>query len=657
MTVLSKNWLIVGGMIMLLTCLQFDVQAQNILGQPISITARQQKLAKVLTAIEQQGNFRFSYNSNILPIDSLVDLNVTQLSLAETLDKLFKQRYEYKQAYDFIIIRYAPLQLSLIVQESVGNQEQYIITGKVVDEKTGKPLANASVYEKNLLASTITNADGGFSLKLKKINQTIALTVSKVNYKDITSFFLPEIAVYKNDKSRSSNYITDTQAAVEKTFLGRLLITRKQNVQSANLAGFIAKAPAQISLGPGLSSHGSLSGQVINKFSFNITGDYNAGAEGVEIGMLYNIDKKDTRVFQFGGVFNLVGGNFKGLQISGFHNDVLKNVEGIQVSVGYNRVREEFKGLQIGGLVNDVYQNVKGFQLSPGFNFGKKSVVGLQISGFYNQALDSLKGLQLSVGFSYTRTKLKGTQVAGIFNHVQQDLKGLQLAVGYNRTKDQLSGWQMGSFNSTAQLKGVQLALLGNIAHQNVNGLQLGGIFNYTQKLKGLQIGLFNVADTSTGYSIGLINWVRDGYHKISLSSNESFAINAALKTGNNKLYTALLFSKSLSNNQKITALGLGFGKDFQLGKQFFLNPEISGRYVYQGDWKYRNILNRWDVNIGYRLNKWLAIHAGPAFNFYYSTQSQAIAGYDFIGHQSGSFKMGEKTRGWLGWNLGLTLF
>lgn len=688
MIVLSKKCYVIAFIFSLLMGIQINTKAQNILGKNISITAHQQKLGNVLNSLEQQGNFRFSYNSTILPLDSLVDLNIVNLSIEETLDKLLQQRYEYRQAYDFIIIRYAPLQLALITQESVGDQNLYTIVGKVIDEHSRKPIANASVYEKNLLQSTLTDQDGTFTLKLRNISQTITLTVSKLNYKDATSFFLPEITVFKNKRKNSNRYIDDLPSELEQTFLGRLLVTSKQRIQSANTGGFIANAPAQISLGPGLSSHGSLSGQVINKFSFNITGDYNAGVDGMEIGLLYNIDKRNVRVFQFGGAFNLVGGKFTGLQISCLHNDVLKsvdgvqialaynqirealngvqiggfynvirkNVEGVQLSVGYNQIHEELHGIQIGGFMNVVHQNIKGFQFNPLYNLGKKSMSGVQLSGFHNKVLQAFKGVQFAVIYNQTNGNFKGIQFAGLFNNANNNFNGLQFSIGYNRTKNNMDGWQIGTLNTAGKAKGAQLALLGNFTRKEANGLQLGGI-NYAKKLKGLQIGLINVADSSSGYSLGLINIIKNGYHKISLSTNESIAFNAALKTGNDHFYTQLLFGKNLSSNQKLTALGIGFGKDFNIGKHFSLNPELSSRYIYQGDWKYRNILNRLDLNIGYRLNKWLAINAGPALNIYHTKQTEQITGYDFIGNRSNTFKINDTTKGWLGWNFGITLF
>lgn len=291
-----------------------ETLAQN-LGKTVFIQAKSQKLKTILSLLEEQGKFKFSYNSNILPLDSLVDFDSKNLSVRESLDLLLKNQYEYRETPNFVIIRYAPLEMAMVVQESNGSQEQYFIRGKIVDKLTGKPIADASVYEKNLLQSTLSDKDGLFSLKLKNVRSTIILTTSKEGYKDNSSYFLPEVVIFKDPKKSKGTYTDEELPKVENTFLGRTFITKKQRTQTRNIGGFIANAPAQISLGPGLGTHGSISGQVVNKFSLNITGDYNAGVDGTEIGLLFNIDKKDARWFQFGGAFNLVGGSFTGIQM------------------------------------------------------------------------------------------------------------------------------------------------------------------------------------------------------------------------------------------------------------------------------------------------------------------------------------------------------
>lgn len=600
--------------LMISFCTVTQVRAQGLLGKSIMINANQQKLSSVLAMMEKEGGFKFSYQSTIVALDSLVDFKANNLSIEESLNRLLKNQYEFKQANNFIIIRYAPLHLSLVLQESSGNQSQYLIRGKIINEQSLKPLANASVYEKNLLQSTLTDEQGLFTLKLKNIDQTISLTINKENYKEVTSYFLPEITIIKDKKPTSNSFVAGELDGIEKTFLGRMLITAKQKTQSVNIGSFIASAPAQISLGPGLGTHGLLSGQVVNKFSINITGDYNAGVDGMEIGFLYNIDKKNVRYFQFGGAFNLVGGQFTGLQVAGFYNNVLQNFNGIQVTLGYNHLNRTFKGLQIGALYNHVGQEFHGVQTSLLYNQVKRSV--------------------------------KGVQMGAVINNAQSHLNGVQIASLYNRVKNDLKGIQIGPFNQSQNLsRGVQFSLLGNWVNQRANGLQLAGLFNYAKQVKGLQIGLINVADSSSGYHLGLINIVKKGYHQLNLSTNETIDFNIALKTGSKQLYTQLLFGQNLNRSKKLIAMGWGLGKEITLAKNLSLNPELSSRYLHQGDWMDTTILNRIDLNLNYRIHKHLAINAGPAFNLYYSNQKNQIPNYDFVNTKSPS----------LGWSMGLS--
>jgi hypothetical protein len=51
---------------------------------------------------------------------------------------------------------------------------------------------------------------------------------------------------------------------VEKTKVGKFLLSTQQRIQSLNIGKFFADRPFQVSLLPGLSSQGKLSGQVVN---------------------------------------------------------------------------------------------------------------------------------------------------------------------------------------------------------------------------------------------------------------------------------------------------------------------------------------------------------------------------------------------------------
>jgi hypothetical protein len=134
--------------------------AQSLLSRNISIHIKNRPLGVMLKTMEERGKFYFSYNSNLLKADSLVSLDADNWTIKEVLDRLLMRRFEYKEATDFIILRYAPLQLNLLSEKTATEGGEFVINGFIVDDASGKKLPNASVYERNLLQSTLTDATG-----------------------------------------------------------------------------------------------------------------------------------------------------------------------------------------------------------------------------------------------------------------------------------------------------------------------------------------------------------------------------------------------------------------------------------------------------------------------------------------------------------------
>ncbi|RZJ90651.1 MAG: hypothetical protein EOO20_07525 [Chryseobacterium sp.] len=598
--------------------------AQSILGRKVSLDIEQQKLGVVMTLLEEKGAFRFSFNSNILPVDSVVTVKANNLTIAETLEKLLTDRFEYRQSGNFVIIRYAPLELKLLILEAVGTPEVYTVKGQIVDKRTEQPISEASVYEKFLLVSEISDGNGFFVMRLKKITQPISLTISKENYKSTTTHFLAEINITNKQETANETFVNGNLEDIARTWLGNALVTAKQKVQSVNIGGFISRAPFQFGLTPGLNSHGSLSGQVVNKFSFNALGAYSAGVDGAEIGLVFNIDKSDVRFFQFGGAFNLVGGNVRGAQIAGLFNYDIGDVKAAQITLGYNHVGKSFEGFQVGGL--------------------------------YNRINESMKGIQVSLGLNAIGSNLNGFQVAAI-NLIARDTRGMQIGLGGNVVNGKSTGVQIaGIANINKESNGLNIAAFSNIIGQTARGGQLG-VLNYARTLKGLQVGILNISGENDGYSIGLVNVALKGYHKIGLSTNETTELNAVYKGGSKRLYNMLMFGTNTKSSTKIYTGGLGFGKEIRLFKSLSLNPEISSQYVYQGNWEYVNLLNRFELPLNIKINKWFALQGGPSVNIYYTRQQIAVADYGLLQqkHKDFSFKNPNYT-GWLGWNVGIVL-
>jgi hypothetical protein len=350
--------------------------------------------------------------------------------------------------------------------------------------------------------------------------------------------------------------------------------------QATNTQQSTIKAPARIALVPGISSQGKNDKYTTSNFSLNVLGGTTGGVNGVELGSLFNIDKKNMQGVQAAGYFNITGGDVNGIQMAGYFNSTKGNLTGIQ-------------------LAGDI-------------NYIKGNTRGLQASGLYNQISGSLTGAQMAGICNYTREPVKGLQLAGIVN----------------------------------------------INNSSITGLQASGILNYTKHLKGLQLGLINIADTSDGYSIGLINIVRKGYHKITLSSNEVLNTNLTIKTGNARMYNILLIGVNAGNDEKSFSYGYGIGHEIKAGKRFTINPELTSQYLYLGDWDCLNLLNKFQVLATVKITNGLALFAGPSFAAYYSEQPAAVKGYKYLMPDDNyhTFDLWNKNvTGWIGWTAGIS--
>lgn len=589
------------------------VIAQSLLAKNVSLDVKRQQLSQVLEILSNKGNFYFSYNSNIIKKDSLVSLSYSNKTVKEILESLLPDHYEFRESGNYIIIRKAPIRLTVVTNKSVAQDKFYMVTGYVMDNETGDWIQNASIYEKNLLASTLTNNNGYFKIKLKQKNNPAALTISKEFYQDTTinidpgfnqevsvtivpvtngtitivspeDYFAPEqltVRVQSDSTITEYTYTKTDSVKVERTAMGEFLISSRQRMQSLNLKKFFTTRPFQFSITPGLSTHGKLAPQVINNFSLNVFGGYNAGVEGMEIGGLFNIDKKSVRYFQAAGIFNIVGGDVKGLQLAGINNTVLDSVH----------------GMQVGGVSNYVQGK-----------FG-----GVQLAGVYNHVTDSVKGLQLAGVANFANHNVKGSQISGV----------------------------------------------ANISAREITGVQLSGVINYAKLVKGVQIGLINIADSTDGVGIGLINIVFKGYHKLSFFADEVVNANAAFKTGNRKLYNILHAGMNFSDSNEVFTFGYGFGSELRLGKIFSINPEITAQHLYLGSWDYANILSKFRLNVNVKLGKYVSLFGGPVFNAYYTEQDVDFKGYRSAIPPSGyhQYKLAENVIGWLGWNAGISFF
>ncbi|MET1053943.1 MAG: carboxypeptidase-like regulatory domain-containing protein [Pedobacter sp.] len=408
--------------------------AQSKLDRDISIHVKQTKLSALLDTIGKRNSFYFSYSNDQINADSLVNLSIDHQPLSVVLDSLFKGNVEYKESPGYVVLRLAPNELTLKAENVGGKEQSYYISGYILDEHSGLGIPNASIYEKRLLISTLSDQKGYFKIRVKAAGM-ITLTVSKEFYKDASVNFLTDVTIGLKPREPDYNQQSNPDKAA-KSWLGRIFISSKLRTQGINLRNYFASAPFQTSLTPGLSSRGMMSSQVVNHFSFNLIGGYTAGLDGVEFAYIFNINRLDVKYLQVAGLFNVTGGNFNGLQIAGIGNNVLKKVNGIQLATTYNMVTDSVKGLQIGGIFNSTKGSVNGVQLSSILNFAKKNSSGFRIAGIANITGDTAKGAQLAMLFN--KAKVMNGFSFGLVN-ITDTLNGYALGLlnisvnGYHR--------------------------------------------------------------------------------------------------------------------------------------------------------------------------------------------------------------------------------
>jgi hypothetical protein len=316
-----------------------------------------------------------------------------------------------------------------------------------------------------------------------------------------------------------------------------------------------------------------------------------------------------------------------GLSTQGILSPQIINAFSLNVIGGYTA---GLKGVEIGGVINIDKGKAQGFQAVGIANVVGGPLKGVQLAGSHNIVLDSVHGFQAAGIGNFNKGKLEGVQITGIMNKVSDSVNG------------------------------VQIAGILNMAKKQVNGLQLAGIINITPKLKGVQIGLFNVADTSDGYAIGLLNIVKHGLHEISLFTNEVTPYNIAFRSGNEKLYTILLAGINPSNDHHQSyAYGLGLGHRIHLSKTFSLDPEVTTEQLIAGEWsnfKYTNFVSKLNLDLRIRLGKKISLSGGPSLAIYSFDKQVTISGHDFspVADSYGTWHISDNVKGWIGWRASI---
>lgn len=154
--------------IILTTVLQ--VNATPTMGQRVNLELKQTEIKKVLKLIENDGYYRFLYNSKLKALKNKMDFSAQDLSLTESLTKLFSGSN----------LTYKVLENNVVVVFSTDEEEndKIKITGRVTGTN-GEAIAGASVLQKGTGVGTSTDNNGVYTLT---VDGDATLIISSIGY-------------------------------------------------------------------------------------------------------------------------------------------------------------------------------------------------------------------------------------------------------------------------------------------------------------------------------------------------------------------------------------------------------------------------------------------------------------------------------------------
>lgn len=385
----------------------------------------------VFDTLKQKQSVLFSYNSKLLDLDKEVNIDRYQGLLIDYLEKLLGEKYSFKETRSHIIITYAPQRMDVsTVNIDTTKNNRTMISGYVKDIRTNQPVGFVSVYDRTtFLGATLTSNNGYFELDVKNPENAVTIALSKENYRDTMLVLILPVEILHAARGRKIGYYHtgDSSKTISNSAFGKFFTSSRQRIQNLNLSGFFVYSPFQVSMTPGLSTHGLFNSQVVNKFSLNIIGGYTAGVTGTELAGAFNVNQFNMHGVQLAGLSNVVGGDVNGFQAAGISNVGLNKLSGIQLAGAWNSADTIASGLQLAGGINMAGNAARGIQLTGVMNIAKDEV-GNQLAGGINVA-NKVHGVQ----FAIINIADSSDYPIGVVNWIRNGSRQLSLGIDESR--------------------------------------------------------------------------------------------------------------------------------------------------------------------------------------------------------------------------------
>jgi hypothetical protein len=532
-------------------------QVNGVLSKRVTFDYENLRIKEALADLTSRYQVNFSYSSNYVPVRQRVTAKVSNVPLSTALDKLFEQtKVIYELVGEHVVLRVEP-------NKSWGTKE----SGKQGHKK--KQPSEPGDEIPAILVKTEQPPEDPPS-------------------PDTVSVSPVEVPEMRTVRSEGKMYPFD------ETLLNFEKWRREVDFATASVSD---KRIAQVSVLPTLGTNAQRSNEVTNNVSMNLIWGVNGGVDGLEIGGMVNMVKKDVKGFQAAGIGNTVGRNMTGTQVGGV----------------FNFAGGTTRGFQAAGLANFA-NNAEAAQAAGVVNWVKGDMAGVQASGLFNMTGGDASALQAAGAFNFNKGNAK-VQIGGVFN-VAKDVEIAQVG---------------GVFNVAKEVKGFQIALI-----------------NVSDTVSGVPIGLINIVKKGYNKFEMYGSEILHGNFQMKLGANafyNIFHVGARVPQGNGK-YT--------------WGLGYGIGTVSTVSPKTSLNFELMAIHINENEpWTNKlNSIGQFRFLWHHQLGKSIGFFLGPTANVMISQLKNSETGepgspivpYDLIDE-----KLSTRTglKGWVGVNAG----
>ncbi|MEX2380652.1 MAG: hypothetical protein WD530_07900, partial [Vicingaceae bacterium] len=225
-------------------------EKNNFSQKQISLQKENIKLGDALLLIADKANFNLSFNPHILP-DSTVSFNFHNQTSRNIFAELLPTYIQFEAFGESIILQ----------KMQKPKHKKITISGEIKNAENNKPLSDALIVEASGLASTFTDENGRFQLKIKKTQtSSLSLSISKENFKD-TLLILP----VKGHNILLSLWKKQLNPLPKKDYhlknIPRILVPKSIQLRTENIQTHIYRK-YQLSLLPGIGTNLKMSGVV-----------------------------------------------------------------------------------------------------------------------------------------------------------------------------------------------------------------------------------------------------------------------------------------------------------------------------------------------------------------------------------------------------------